>query len=92
MRSFIVTVWGFVELMCLFLMLNDFKRIMAFHKVSKHLQHINAFQVLEDHKPAYHFQPKHHWINGMSIMVVFATNACFSILIADRNTNVLEIL
>ncbi|MFS7903656.1 putative beta-fructofuranosidase [Helianthus anomalus] len=64
MRSFNVIVWGFVELMCLFLMLNDFKGIMAFHMVSKHLQHINAFQVLEDHKTAYHFQPKHHWINA----------------------------
>ncbi|KAI7729473.1 hypothetical protein M8C21_020380 [Ambrosia artemisiifolia] len=46
-------------------MLNDFKGgVMAFHKVSKHLQQISAFQVLEDHKTSYHFQPKQHWINA----------------------------
>lgn len=72
MRPFNVLVWGLVGLLCSFPLLNDFKGgVLAFHEVHKHLQHIEAFQVIKDHKPGYHFQPQQHWINDPNAPMYF---------------------
>ncbi|PWA90649.1 glycoside hydrolase, family 32 [Artemisia annua] len=60
MRFFNVFMWGLV---CFFHMSHSFKGVMAFHKVSKHLQNIKATEISEDHRTGYHFQPKQNWIN-----------------------------
>lgn len=71
MGSLSVFVWGLAVLVCLSPVLNYFKGgVLAFHKVSKHLQHISAFDIKQVHRTGYHFQPKKHWINGIYTMVI----------------------
>ncbi|XP_024973545.1 beta-fructofuranosidase, insoluble isoenzyme 3-like isoform X1 [Cynara cardunculus var. scolymus] len=64
MGGFNVFVWGMVGLVCFFPMLNHFNGgVMAFHKISLHLQHRSAAKVEDDYRTGYHFQPPKHWIN-----------------------------
>lgn len=70
MRFFNVFVSG---LICFFHMSHSFKGVMAFHKVSKHLQNIKATEISDDHQTGYHFQTKQNWINGNFVVIVFAT-------------------
>ncbi|KVI03528.1 Concanavalin A-like lectin/glucanase superfamily [Cynara cardunculus var. scolymus] len=65
MGGFNVFVWGMVGLVCFFPMLNHFNGgVMAFHKISLHLQHRSAAKVEDDYRTGYHFQPPKHWINA----------------------------
>lgn len=71
--------WNYVLLLLsIFLsVLLNLNGVESTHQVIPEFQSIPAFNVKLVHRTAYHFQPKKHWINGMS--GVYPTHSCIHI-------------